>query len=187
MGAPGAARVTGRGAGITPRLGVLLIAVAATLLPAVGPAHAGALMGTWRGTLTMDGQPIEFTATFSENDYFLFTYENALGMVRTVELSAPGQLRFMPPGGGVMTMVVESVVKRPNAVAYVLRTSFERTGNNGSIEQQYVTEEADYAVTAEGLRVRIVRRPASYFSDKGGAPGGARNARVVEGLLQKKQ
>jgi hypothetical protein len=142
-------------------------------------------MGTWRGTLTMDGQPIEFTATFSENDYFLFTYENALGMVRTVELAAPGQLRFLPPGGGVMIMVVESVVKRPNAVAYVLRTSFERN-NNGAIEQQYITEEADYALTAEGLRVRIVRRPVSNLGDKSGSTGGARNVRVVEGVLHKK-
>ena len=63
-------------------------------------------MGTWRGTLTVDGQAIEFTATFSENDYFLFTYTINGGLVRIVELSGPGQIQFVPPGGGVMTMVV---------------------------------------------------------------------------------
>ena len=61
----------------------------------------------------MEGQAADFTATFSENGYFLFSYENNQGFVRTVELSAPGQIQFVPPGGGVMTMAVASVVKRP--------------------------------------------------------------------------
>jgi hypothetical protein len=34
--------------------------------------------------------------------------------------------------------------------------------------------------------VRIVRRPVSYFGDKGGSTGGARNVRVVEGVLKKR-
>jgi hypothetical protein len=175
----------GGGTCITPRGGALLTAIAFAILLAAAPAYPGDLMGTWRGTLTMDGQAIEFTATFSENDYFLFTYENSFGMVRIVELSGPGQIQFVPPGGGVMTMVVESVVKRPQGIAYILRTSFERA-SNGYMEQQYITEEADYALTAEGLRVRIVRRPVSYFGDKGGSTGGARNVRVVEGVLKKR-
>jgi hypothetical protein len=173
----------GGGTCITPRVGALLTAIA--ILLAAARAHPGDLMGTWRGTLTMDGQAIEFTATFSENDYFLFAYENSFGMVRIVELSAPGQIQFAPPGGGVMTMVVESVRKRPNGIAYVLRTSFERA-SNGYVEQQYITEEADYALTAEGLRVRIVRRPVSYLGDKGGSAGGAANVRIVEGVLKKR-
>ena len=162
-----------------------MTAIAFAIILAAAPACPGDLMGTWRGTLTMDGQAIEFTATFSENDYFLFTYENSFGMVRIVELSGPGQIQFVPPGGGVMTRVVESVVNRPQGIAYILRTSFERA-SNGYIEQQYITEEADYALTAEGLRVRIVRRPVSYFGDKGGSTGGARNVRVVEGVLKKR-
>ena len=48
-----------------------------------------------------------------------------------------------------------------------------------------MTEEADYALTAGGLRVRIVSRAASYFGDRGGSAGGPRNDRVVEGLLKK--
>jgi hypothetical protein len=170
----------GGSTGITPRGGALLTTIAFAILLAALPAYPGDLMGTWRGTLTMDGQPIEFTASFSENDYFLFTYENSFGMVRIVELSGPGQIQFAPPGGGMMTMVVESVQKRPNGVAYILRTSFERI-SNGTREQQYLTEEADYALTAEGLRVRIVRKPVSYFGDKG-----AQNVRVVEGVLKKR-
>ena len=126
----------------------------------------------------------DFTATFSENGYFVFSYENNQGFVRTVELSAPGQIQFVPPGGGVMTMAVASVVKRPGGVAYVLHTGFERT-SGGYLEQQYVTEEADYALTAGGLRVRIVSRAASYFGDRSGSAGGPRNDRIIEGLLKK--
>ena len=71
------------------------------LLLSARPACPDDLTGTWRGTVTMEGQEAEFTATFSENGYFLFTYENSQGFVRTVELSAPGQIQFVPPGGGV--------------------------------------------------------------------------------------
>ena len=169
---------------IAPRLGVFAVALASVLLLSARPARPEDLTGTWRGTVTVEGQAVEFTATFSENGYFLFTYENNQGLVRTVELSAPGQIQFVPPGGGVMTMAVASVVKRPGGVAYVLHTGFERT-SGGYLEQQYVTEEADYALTTGGLRVRIVSRAASYFGDRGGSTGGPRNDQVYEGLLKR--
>ena len=154
------------------------------LLLSARPACPDELTGTWRGTVSTEGQEAEFTATFSENGYFLFTYENNQGFVRTVELSAPGQIQFVPPGGGVLTMAVASVVKRPGGVAYVLHTGFERT-SGGYLQQQYTTEEADYALTAGGLQVRIVSRTASYFGDRGGSVGGPQDGQVVEGLLKK--
>jgi len=169
---------------MAPRLGVLVTALASVLLLSIQPARPADLTGTWRGPITVEGQAAEFTATFSENGYFLYTYENNSGLVRTVELSGPGQIRFVPPGGGVMTLAVESVVQRPGGIAYVLHTGFERT-SGGYLDQQYVSEEADYTLTAEGLRVRIVSRAASYFGDKGGSTGGPRNTRVFEGLLKK--
>ena len=168
----------------TPRLGVLGAALVSVVLLSARPARPEDLTGTWRGTVTMEGQAAEFTATFSENGYFVFSYENNQGFVRTVELSAPGQIQFVPPGGGVLTMAVASVVKRPGGVAYVLHTGFERT-SGGYLQQQYVTEEADYALTAGGLRVRIVSRAASYFGDRGGSAGGPRTTAVVEGVLKK--
>jgi hypothetical protein len=163
---------------------VFFAALASVVLLSAPLARPADLTGTWRAVITVDGQAAEFTATFSENGYFLFTYENNSGLVRTVELSAPGQIQFVPPGGGVMTLAVESVVKRPDGIAYVLHTGFERT-SGGYLNQHYVSEEADYALTNEGLRVRIVSRAASYFGDRGGSTGGPQNARVVEGLLKK--
>jgi hypothetical protein len=169
---------------MAPRLGVFAIALASVVLLSARLARPEDLTGTWRGTVTVEGQAAEFLATFSENGYFLFTYENNRGLVRIVELSAPAQIQFVPPGGGVMTMAVASVVKRPGGVAYVLHTGFERT-SGGYLQQQYVTEEADYALTTDGLRVRIVSQAASYFGDRGGSTGGPQNARVFEGLLKK--
>ena len=169
----------GRAAGVE-----LFAATILTVLLVSGPpARAAELTGAWRGTVTLDGQATEFTATFSENGYFLFTYTTSAGFVRTVELSGPGQVRFAPPGGGVMTLVVESVVRRPGGVAYVLRTGFERP-TGGRVEQQYAREEANYALTTAGLRVRIVSRPTAFLEDTD-ATGGPQGVRVYEGLLQK--
>ena len=64
----------------------------------------------------------DFTASFSDEGYALFDYTNNRGLVRTVELSASKRIQFVPPGGGVTTVAVESVVKRPGGLSYVLHT-----------------------------------------------------------------
>ena len=102
-----------------------LAAALAFVILSVAPARAEELTGTWQGTLTGDGQPIEFTVAFSEDGYALYEYKNNKGVVQTVELSAPGQVQFVPPGGGVRTVAVESVVKRPGGLSYVLHIGFE--------------------------------------------------------------
>ena len=84
---------------------------ALVVLAVVAPARAADLTGTWRGEL--DGKVGEFTTSFSEDGYVLFEYPNNTGFVRSVELTAPGQIQFLPPGGGVTTVAVDSVVKRP--------------------------------------------------------------------------
>jgi hypothetical protein len=169
---------------MTRRAGAFLTVAATLLLLAPWPARAHELTGTWSGTVTVDGQPTDFTVTFSENGYFLYTYTTDAGLVRIVELSGPGQIRFVPPGGGLMTLQVESVVTRPDGVAYVMHTGFEGI-RNGQPDRQYVAEEADYAVTPAGLRVRIVSRATSFLGDRGGGSG-PRATRVVEGLLKKR-
>jgi hypothetical protein len=170
----------GRAAG-TGFLAAILLSV---FVLSTAPARGDELTGAWRGTVTLDGQATELTATFSEQGYFLFTYTVNGGLVRTVELSTPGQLRFAPPGGGVMTLVVESVVRRPGGVAYVFRTGFERQ-TAGRVEQEYAREEADYGLTAAGLQVRIVSRPIASLEDTGGSASGSQGTRVYEGLLKK--
>jgi hypothetical protein len=168
----------------TGSAGVLAAVVLSVFLFSAAPARAHELTGAWRGIVTLDGQATEFTATFSENGYFLFTYTTSAGFVRTVELSAPGQLQFAPPGGGVMTLVVESVARRPGGVSYVLHTGFERRSASG-VERQYARDEADYGLTGAGLRVRVVSRPVASLEDTGASAAGTQGARIYEGLLKK--
>jgi hypothetical protein len=107
------------------RLAAALTAL--VVLALIPPARAADLSGTWRGTV--DGHQGPFTTAFSEDGYVLFEYTNHKGSVRTVELTAPGQIRFVPPDGGVTTVAVNSVVKRPDGVSYVLHIGFERAGS----------------------------------------------------------
>ena len=161
-----------------------LAAALAFVVLSVPPAHAEELTGTWQGTLTGDGQAIEFTVAFSEDGYALYEYKNNKGVVQTVELSAPGQVQFVPPGGGVRTVAVESVVKRPGGLSYVLHIRFERA-SGGYLDQRFSSHQYDYALTREGLRLRLVSRAASYIGDRGGPVGGAQKPEIVEGILVK--
>jgi hypothetical protein len=161
-----------------------LAAALAFVVLSVPPAHAEELTGTWQGTLTGDGQAIEFTVAFSEDGYALYEYKNNKGVVQTVELSAPGQVQFVPPGGGVRTVAVESVVKRPGGLSYVLHIRFERA-SGGYLDQRFSSHQYHYALTREGLRLRLVSRAASYIGDRGGPVGGAQKPEIVEGILVK--
>ena len=105
-------------------------------------------------------------------------------MTRTVELSTPGRFQYVPPGGGVRTVGVESIVKRAGGVSYVLHVGFEGT-NNGYLTQRYSSERHDYALTNEGLHMHVVWQGASYFGDRGGSTGGPQKVETYEGVLQK--
>jgi len=159
-------------------------AALAFVVLSVSSARAEELTGTWQGTLTGHGQPIEFAVTFSEDGYALYEYKNNKGVVQTVELSNPGQVQFVPPGGGVRTVAVQSVVKRPGGLSYVLHIGFERA-SGGYLDQRFSSHQYDYALTRQGLRLRLVSRAASYIGDRGGPIGGAQNPEIVEGLLTK--
>jgi hypothetical protein len=152
--------------------------------PSVAPASAADLHGTWQGTGILGGEEIELTVTFSPAGHLLFNYEDNRGNVRTVELSEAGHVRFVPPGGGVKTMSVVSVNKRPGGISYVLETSFERT-SGGLLDQQYISEQYAFELTREGLAVRRVSREASYIGDKSGPLGGPKDEQVLETLLKK--
>ena len=92
----------------------------------------------------------------------------------------------MPPGGGVQTVGVDSIVKRAGGVSYVLYVGFEGT-NRGYLTQRYSSEQHSYALTNEGLQMHVVWRGASYFGDRGGSTGGPRQVQTYEGVLQKSE
>jgi len=172
--------MTRKGFGMGLRLAAALTAL--VVLSLVPPARAADLTGNWRGTL--DGWVGEFTTAFNEDGYVLFEYTNNNGLVRTIELTAPGQIQFVSPGGGVTTVAVNSVVKRPGGVSYVLHIGFERA-SGGYPDQRYVTEQREYALTNQGLWVRVVSRASTYFGDEGGSTGGPQQVQIIEGVLKR--
>jgi hypothetical protein len=170
--------VTRIGFGMGARLAVALIA--SVVLLHAPSARAADLAGTWRGTV--DGHEGEFTTSFSEDGYVLFEYTNNKGFVRKIPLTAPGQIQFVPPGGGFKTVAVNSVVKRPGRVSYVLDIRFERA-SDGYLDQCSVTEQHEYALTDQGLWVRVVSRANRYFGDRNGSTYGPQKVEVSEGVL----
>jgi hypothetical protein len=165
-------------------LGLRLAAALAALIVVslVPPARASDLSGHWRGTL--DGRAGELTTAFNEDGYVLFEYPNNNGLVESIELTAPGRIQFVPPGGGLTTVAVNSVVKRPAGVSYVLHLGFEGA-SEGYPDRRYVTEQREYALTNQGLWVRVISRASTYFGDEGASTGGPQKVRIIEGVLKR--
>ena len=82
------------------------------------------------------------------------------------------------------TVAVNSVVKRPDGVSYVLHIGFERAGG-GHLDRRYVTEQRDYASTNQGLWVRVVSRAATSFGDRRGSTGDPQKVEIIEGVLKR--
>jgi hypothetical protein len=150
------------------------------------PATATDLTGTWQGTVSMNGRPIGFKVAFSEDGYALYSFKDNKGVIRTVELATSGRFQYVPQGGGVRTVGVESIVKRSGGVSYVLDVAFEGT-NNGYLTQRYSSEQHEYSLTDEGLHMHVVWSGVNYFGDRGGSTGGPRQVETYEGVLQKSE
>jgi hypothetical protein len=172
--------VTRKGFGRGLRLAAALTAL--VVLSLVPPARASDVTGNWRGTL--DGRVGELTTAFNEDGYVLFEYPDNNGVVRSIELTGPGQFQFLPPDGGVTTVAVNAVVKRPAGVSYVIHIGFEGT-SGGHPDRHYVTEQREYALTDQGLWVRVISRASEYFGDEGASTGGPQKVRIIEGVLKR--
>jgi len=164
------------------RTAVLSVALVVLLLS--GLAMAAELRGTWRGILTRGGQTFKFEVTLNQAGYFVFSYTNNTGLTRNVELTTPGQkIQYVPSGGGVQTLIVESVVRQPGRLSYVMRRSFERA-SGGYSNERYISEALDFELTPQGLRTRRVTRSVTRFGDRDQSVSGGDEA-VAVGVLQK--
>ena len=170
----------------TPRR-VHHVVVWGILLFAAGAASASAadLTGTWRGVLTSAGQSGDVEVMFTEAGYPVYTYTNKQGVTRQVELMRSGQtIEYVPPGGGVQTVVVESIRQQPDSVILSLVGSFERA-KNGYLDQRQETTTIEYQLVPQGLHMRVTLRAVSHLSDKDLSVGGTPDASVAEGILQR--
>jgi hypothetical protein len=144
---------------------------------------ADGLAGTWHGTLSGDGDSFEIDVTFSREGNLIFSYTNKNGNTASVEITSVGQqIRYVPPGGGVKTHVVDALSRRTDRLALTIRTSFERT-SSGYLDQQFMLESFEFALNPEGLATKYAMQSQSYFSGTGAAA--SEEQASAAGVLQK--
>jgi hypothetical protein len=132
-----------------------------------GSGGGGALAGTWNGTLNCDDgneQPVIFK--FADTGNPLYDYRTSSGL-KEVELTSPGQtLRFVPPGGGVTNIVLDSLSVSSDRMSHTMSVSIERSGGGTMIQSRgSITTEA--ALSDSMLEVQTTTRSSSTASQPG--------------------
>jgi hypothetical protein len=164
----------------------ILSAAAAIAFLGASAVPAADLTGSWKGQLTAgDGSSSEVQVDFSPQGYPLYSYTNNRGLTRQVELSEIGQrIEYVPPGGGVQRVIVQTIEQGPGRLSIGLASSFERA-SGGYMDQQQEAALIEYALVPEGLQMRVTMESTAHFGDQSGMVLGDPNAAVAEGLLQK--
>lgn len=158
-----------------------------SLLIVMETAVAADISGTWRGTLVSDSETGEVEVVFSAAGYPVYTYTNNSGVTREVELTQAGQaVEFVPQGGGVQRIVVESIDKQPTRVVLSLTGSFEKS-SHGYLDQQRESTLIEYALVPQGLHMRIATKNVAYVGDNEAIAGGTPSESLAEGILKKVQ
>lgn len=134
----------------------------------VGKNGAGALATTsWKGTLSCDdGDNLPVVIKFAGSGNPLYDYQTSSGL-KELELTSPGQtLRFVPPGGGVTNIVLDSISVSAERMRYVMSVSQERSGGGTLIQSRaQITTEA--VISGSTLQVETTIRSNSTASQPG--------------------
>ena len=142
--------------------------------PSTAPesAHApgtATISGMWTGTLRQAGSDEELSCDLhvAESGRPLWAYHDAGGSQQR-ELTAVGQrFQYVPPGGGVVTVTVQSVTGSPVETGYVVDYSFEGT-SNGYLTQKYQRLVLAGRLHGTLLDVTYAEAGTSAFGDKTG-------------------
>ena len=114
----------------------------------------------------------------------VYEYQSKSGP-REVELSEPGQtVRFVPPGGGVTTVVVDSISTSPERITYALNISEESSGG-GTLSQSRATMESEATIDGSNLDVEFTVRSQNVLSQPGIVVPGDESKIVCRGRLRK--
>lgn len=159
----------------------MLLWMSAVVLP-----QAGDITGSWKGMLMgADGSSAEVAVEFSPSGLPLYSYTNNQGVARQVELSTVGQtIEYVPSGGGVQRVVVKAIQVGTGRLSVEILGSFEKA-SQGYLDQHYEGALFEYALVPGGLRMKVTTQSTSHFGDKDMIVGGAPQATVAEGLLQR--
>lgn len=141
--------------------------------------------GSWRGTVSCDnGETMDASYKIASSGNPVYEYQSKSGP-REVELSEPGQVvRFVPPGGGVTTVTVDSISTSPERITYSLNVSEESSGG-GTLSQSRATMESDATIDGSDLEVEFTIRSQNVLSQPGIVVPGDESTIVCRGKLRK--
>lgn len=133
----------------------------------------GSLAGTtWTGTSKCDaGDDMQMVFKFADSGNPIYEYQTKSGL-RSTELQEPGQsFRFVPPGGGVTSISLESIEVSSDRVSHTMSVSFEGTSGE-TLTQSRARIGTEAAIEGGQLSVQTTIRSQSVSSQPGiMAPG----------------
>jgi hypothetical protein len=148
-------------------------------------ASSGTLAGTtWTGTSNCDdGDNIQMIMKFADSGNPIYEYQTKSGQ-RAVELTEAGQsLRFVPPGGGVTSITIDSLDVSSDRVSHTMSFSTERTSGD-TLTQSRARIGTEAAIADEQLEVETTIRSQSVSSQPGIMAPGDEQVVVCRGKLK---
>ena len=141
--------------------------------------------GSWKGTVNCNnGNKLDASYRIAASGNPVYEYQSNSGP-REVELTEPGQtIRFVPPGGGVTTVEVESISASPERITYVLSISDESSGG-GTLSQSQARMESDATIDGSDLEVEFTVRSQNVLSQPGIVVPGDESVVICRGRLRK--
>jgi hypothetical protein len=141
--------------------------------------------GSWKGTVNCNnGNQLDASYRIAPSGNPVYEYQSKSGP-REVELTEPSQtVRFVPPGGGVTTVIVDSISASPDRITYALRISEESSGG-GTLSQSQARMESEATIDGSNLEVEFTVRSQNVLSQPGIVVPGDESVVVCRGRLRK--
>ena len=150
-----------------------------------GGSGSGSLAGTtWTGTSNCDdGDSLEMVFKFADSGNPIYEYQTKGGL-RSVELTEAGQsIRFVPPGGGVTSITIESLDVSSDRASHVMSFSTESSSGE-TLTQSRSRIGTETAIRDEQLEVETTIRSQSVSSQPGIMVPGDEHVVVCRGKLK---
>lgn len=139
-------------------------------------SRAVGLTGTWSGTLQCsNGQTLPSTFKVAGSGNPIYQYRGSSGP-REAELTSSGQeVQYVPPGGGVVTLTVNSLSTSSDHISFALNITEEKTSGE-TLDQSEASITADAKLSGAELEVEmnissqaVVSQPGIVLPDDGSA------------------
>lgn len=146
----------------------------------------GALAGSsWKGLIKCDdGDEVQANYRFADSGNPLYEYQTKSGD-REVELESAGQtIRFVPPGGGVTSVTLDTISASPERITYSMTISEERA-SQGTLDQGMTRLSWEGTFSGSELEVEMNIRGQSTMSQPGIVVPGEESTVTCRGKLRR--